>query len=147
MLSEEDTLFADDIKAEGLGLRVVKGLGLRVVKGLGVVLAVVGLGLGLGVNRLLFEFLMGRRVVAGRRVVVGRLVVVVVVVVVLFVVVLLGGGGLRVVVVVMGLLVGLGLATAVVFLAAQRPGYDPEQDVPDGHLVQAFPCLYISPPM
>ena len=29
----------------------------------------------------------------------------------------------------------------------QRPGYDPEQDVPDGHLVQAFPCLYISPPM
>lgn len=139
MLSEEDTLFADDIKAEGLGLRVVKGLG--------VVLAVVGLGLGLGVNRLLFEFLMGRRVVAGRRVVVGRLVVVVVVVVVLFVVVLLGGGGLRVVVVVMGLLVGLGLATAVAFLAAQRPGYDPEQDVPDGHLVQAFPCLYISPPM
>jgi len=139
MLSEEDTLFADDIKAEGLGLRVVKGLG--------VVLAVVGLGLGLGVNRLLFEFLMGRRVVAGRRVVVGRLVVVVVVVVVLFVVVLLGGGGLRVVVVVMGLLVGLGLATEVVFLAAQRPGYDPEQDVPDGHLVQAFPCLYISPPM
>ena len=110
MLSEEDTLFADDIKAEGLGLRVVKGLG--------VVLAVVGLGLGLGVNRLLFEFLMGRRVVAGRRVVVGRLVVVVVVVVVLFVVVLLGGGGLRVVVVVMGLLVGLGLATEVVFLAA-----------------------------
>jgi len=144
MLSEEDTLFADDTKAEGLGLRVVKGLG--------VVLAVVGLGLGLGVNRLLFEFLMGRRVVAGRRVVVGRLVVVVVVVVVLFVVVLLvvvllGGGGLRVVVVVMGLLVGLGLATEVVFLAAQRPGYDPEQDVPDGHLVQAFPCLYISPPM
>lgn len=139
MLSEEDTLFADDIKAEGLGLRVVKGLG--------VVLAVVGLGLGLGVNRLLFEFLMGRRVVAGRRVVVGRLVVVVVDVVVLFVVVLLGGGGLRVVVVVMGLLVGLGLATEVVFLAAQRPGYDPEQDVPDGHLVQAFPCLYISPPM
>lgn len=139
MLSEEDTLFADDIKAEGLGLRVVKGLG--------VVLAVVGLGLGLGVNRLLFEFLMGRRVVAGRRVVVGRLVVVVVVVVVLFVVVLLGGWGLRVVVVVMGLLVGLGLATEVVFLAAQRPGYDPEQDVPDGHLVQAFPCLYISPPM
>lgn len=139
MLSEEDTLFADDIKAEGLGLRVVKGLG--------VVLAVVGLGLGLGVNRLLFEFLIGRRVVAGRRVVVGRLVVVVVVVVVLFVVVLLGGGGLRVVVVVMGLLVGLGLATEVVFLAAQRPGYDPEQDVPDGHLVQAFPCLYISPPM
>lgn len=139
MLSEEDTLFADDIKAEGLGLRVVKGLG--------VVLAVVGLGLGLGVNRLLFEFLMGRRVVAGRRVVVGRLVVVVVVVVVLFVVVLLGGGGLRVVVVVMGLLVGLGLATEVVFLGAQRPGYDPEQDVPDGHLVQAFPCLYISPPM
>ena len=110
MLSEEDTLFADDIKAEGLGLRVVKGLG--------VVLAVVGLGLGLGVNRLLFEFLMGRRVVAGRRVVVGRLVVVVVVVVVLFVVVLLGGGGLRVVVVVMGLLVGLGLATEVVFLGA-----------------------------
>jgi len=139
MLSEEDTLFADDIKAEGLGLRVVKGLG--------VVLAVVGLGLGLGVNRLLFEFLMGRRVVVVRRVVVGRLVVVVVVVVVLFVVVLLGGGGLRVVVVVMGLLVGLGLATEVVFLAAQRPGYDPEQDVPDGHLVQAFPCLYISPPM
>lgn len=139
MLSEEDTLFADDIKAEGLGLRVVKGLG--------VVLAVVGLGLGLGVNRLLFEFLMGRRVVVGRRVVEGRLVVVVVVVVVLFVVVLLGGGGLRVVVVVMGLLVGLGLATEVVFLAAQRPGYDPEQDVPDGHLVQAFPCLYISPPM
>lgn len=139
MLSEEDTLFADDIKAEGLGLRVVKGLG--------VVLAVVGLGLGLGVNRLLFEFLIGRRVVAGRRVVVGRLVVVVVVVVVLFVVVLLGGGGLRVVVVVTGLLVGLGLATEVVFLAAQRPGYDPEQDVPDGHLVQAFPCLYISPPM
>ena len=110
MLSEEDTLFADDIKAEGLGLRVVKGLG--------VVLAVVGLGLGLGVNRLLFEFLMGRRVVVGRRVVEGRLVVVVVVVVVLFVVVLLGGGGLRVVVVVMGLLVGLGLATEVVFLAA-----------------------------
>jgi len=85
MLSEEDTLFADDIKAEGLGLRVVKGLG--------VVLAVV------------------------------------------------------VLVVVIGLLVGLGLATEVVFLAAQRPGYDPEQDVPDGHLVQAFPCLYISPPM
>ena len=110
MLSEEDTLFADDIKAEGLGLRVVKGLG--------VVLAVVGLGLGLGVNRLLFEFLMGRRVVVGRRVVEGRLVVVVVVVVVLFVVVLLGGGGLRVVVVVMGLLVGLGLATEVVFIAA-----------------------------
>ena len=27
MLSEEDTLFADDIKAEGLGRRVVKGLG------------------------------------------------------------------------------------------------------------------------
>merc|ERR1719464_557769 len=71
---------------------------------------------------------MGRRVVAGRRVVVGRLVVVVVVVVVLFVVVLLGGGGLRVVV--MGLLVGLDLATEVVFLAAQRPGSDPEQDMP-----------------
>lgn len=140
MLPEEDTLFADDTKAEGLGLRVVKGLA--------VVLAIVGLGLGLGVNRLLFEFLIGGRVVAGRRVVVGRLVVVlvvvvVVVVVVLFVVVLLGGVGLRVV----GLLVVIGLATAVVFLAAQRPGYDPEQDVPDGHLVQAFPCLYISPPM
>ncbi len=36
MLPEEDTLLADDTKAEGLGLRVVKGLG--------VVLAVVGLG-------------------------------------------------------------------------------------------------------
>ena len=41
------------------------------------------------------------------------------------------------------------LMVQTVYLPAlpQRPGYDPEQDVPDGHLVQAFPCLYISPPM
>lgn len=110
-----------------------------VVIATGLLVAVAFWGLCLGEKRLL---LLGKT---------GLGVVVVVVVVVLLVVALVVVV-LRVVV--LGVVLGVGMTsferTPLLDLepeAAHKPGYVDEQDVPLGHLEQAFPASYISPPM